>query len=202
MGILVQCLVNNKPVNRRQCLFGDRVLDDELKMISYPGILWPKWMESLRNSVSKFLQAPFECALITEFPSGSASLAAQYETENVVEKSTMACICIGANCTFEVFDGKTNWKPNVNPGSLYTLEGDFQHLLRHGIRQQMSIPNSRYLICFRHARPVEPEAHPKQTEDGERSRRPKRKTSTIKKAQSMLKRKAGLGSASGSGLPK
>ena len=142
---------------RRSKFFGDRNILDTIEDTGHSGAVFPVWLESLRNTVSQFLCQSFECALVLEFPNGSASLAPQYENINRVANSMMAWVCVGtAKCSIEICDdNKLLQSFSVDPGSLYTLEGDFQQHLKHGIRQQLSLKQQpRYIICFRNVLPT------------------------------------------------
>jgi hypothetical protein len=132
---------------------------------------------------------PFESGLLTEY-NGSASLGQHRDDEEtIVKKSKVVCVSVGKNRAIKISQkGERPVQYMIKAGALYSMEGDFQEFLKHGVPQAPNSPGIRYSITFRHL-------HKAAVEDTR-----KRKSLSKKAAQGQSKKhsNAGRGGPSGS----
>lgn len=116
---------------------------------SRAGIEWPPWLSPIKNAFEKFFRQPFEHALCIDYPNGAGIGEHCDDEKGIFPKSTIVALTVFGSTKLEICSSLTRkqvFALNLEPGSVYTMEGDFQKLLRHRI--QKGAP--RGSITFRH----------------------------------------------------
>jgi len=128
-GIFTNDIVRRRTTYRSSVGFSDPGYAYSYNGGSHTGTPWPDWLLSLRNPLASRLRQPFEFALLTDFPSGKATLSAHTDSEpDMVEASIIACLSLGATRTLEIRGEKQKeilGSFSIRAGSLYTMEGEF-----------------------------------------------------------------------------
>jgi len=156
-NFLVLDVVKQKPTLRSSCGFSDPGYTYFHNGGCHEGRSWPLWLLNLRNRLALYFYQPFEFALLTEFPSGNASLSNTDNEPAMVEDSKVVCVSFGQTQTLEIWEEKKRaGRYQIKAGSVYSMEGDFQKFLKHGITQAPNTSGVRICITFRHLRKLVP----------------------------------------------
>jgi alkylated DNA repair dioxygenase AlkB len=185
-------LLTPESVRGRQLLRKSRGYSDEGYSYAYngnshPGYRWPDWLLQMRNHVAMLFKQPFEFGLLNEF-APNASLGDHRDDEIMVVKgSIIACVSLGQDRAIEISQDGKSARYTIKAGSLYSMEGDFQEFLDHGVPQApKNSKGTRYSITFRHLHKNAPTG----------KRKSYSKKATIENRQSKTT-KAGRGQTSG-----
>ena len=144
-------VVKHKPTLRSSCGFSDPGFTYSYNGGCHEGRPWPPWLREIRDRLARYFYQTFEFALVTEFSSGNASLSNSDSEPAMVENSKVVCVSLGQTHSLDIWENKQRvGRYPIKAGSIYSMEGEFQKFLRHGIAQAVNNSGVRIIITFRH----------------------------------------------------
>jgi alkylated DNA repair dioxygenase AlkB len=158
----------------------------------------PDWLKHLTTVLEQALGQPFEHALLTEYPCHAGVSEHSDSEKEVVLKSIIACLSLLGQRTLHILDANSReilLQLPLEPGSVYTMGGDFQQFLLHRIQ---AAPNQRASITWRHLQPPTDSAQVLVAAPSSSSKKPKRKNTEssrkgMKKKTYQLRNRSGRG---------
>ena len=119
---------------------------------------WPRWLVKIKNTLQERFQQRFEFALINYFPDLLAAINPHSDNERDMERrSIIACISLGHTYLLSIqrLNREEFLKVELPSASLYTMEGQFQEFLLHGVQAKAIVDSDqgtsyRFSITFRH----------------------------------------------------
>jgi hypothetical protein len=147
--VMSQEIVGGKAVPRSSVGFGDPNHNYNYNGGDRPANPIPLWLQEIRTKMQEIFEQPFEHMLITHY-FAKAGVGPHADNEKkMVKKSTVAAISLDSMRTLRITDGKGKVRLDLElePGSVYSMEGDFQQFLKHSI---LPGDTARSSITFRH----------------------------------------------------
>ena len=153
-------VVDGHQTRRKSVGFGDPGYEYGYKGAIRKAKPWPAWLLKIRNTLQQRFNQPFNFALINYFPDIHSGIKGHSDAErDMKSRSIIACISVGYPhiLTIQRFNHEVLQEVEIPSGSMYTMEGQFQEFLLHGVRPK-SLPieetptkqQYRFSITFRH----------------------------------------------------
>jgi alkylated DNA repair dioxygenase AlkB len=152
-------VVNGHETRRKSIGFGDPGYEYEYKGAIRKAEPWPTWLLKIRNTLEERFEQQFTFALLNYFPDQSGINAHNDAERAMKERSIIACLSVGYThiLTIQRFNHEVIQNVEIPSGSMYTMEGQFQEFLLHGVKpkplgnEKMSEEQlCRFSITFRH----------------------------------------------------